>query len=74
MVVMPSTCPECGASGGEPHVQPCSFQETYDAARNPLIEWLVSLPAEYERLKANARRTGSPYRATANADGDAARP
>ena len=23
MVVMPRCCPECGAAGGEPHVQPC---------------------------------------------------
>ena len=59
MVVMPSACPECGAAGGEPHVQPCSFQERYEAARTPLIEWLVSLHAEYAHLKANARRTQS---------------
>jgi hypothetical protein len=23
MFVMPRACPECGAAGGEPHVQPC---------------------------------------------------
>ena len=59
MAVMPSACPECGAAGGEPHVQPCSFQQTYEAGRNPLIEWLVSLHAEYARLKAHARGTRS---------------
>ena len=55
MNVMPSACPECNAAGGEPHVQPCSFQQTHDVAHSPLIEWLVSLPAEYERLKAHAQ-------------------
>ena len=54
MVTMPRACPECGAAGGEPHVEPCSFQQRYDAARGPLAEWLASLPAEYERLKARA--------------------
>jgi len=54
MSVMPRACPECGAAGGEPHVQRCSFHQRYEAARGPLIEWLASLPAEYERLKANA--------------------
>ena len=57
MDVMPSACPECGVAGGEPHVQPCSFQEKYEAACSPLIEWLMNLHAEYDRLKANARRT-----------------
>ena len=52
-LTMPPTCPECGAGGGEPHVQPCSFQQ-YEAAHGPLFEWLASLPAEYERLKARA--------------------
>jgi hypothetical protein len=54
MFVMPRACPECGAASGEPHLQPCSFQQRYEAARGPLIEWLSRLPAEYERLKARA--------------------
>ena len=54
MLAMPRRCPECGATGGDPHVQPCSFQQRYDAAGGPLAEWLASLPAEYERLKAIA--------------------
>ena len=54
MVVMPRCCPECGAAGGEPHVEPCSFHQRYEAARGPLIEWLARLPAKYERLKACA--------------------
>jgi hypothetical protein len=54
MVVMPRSCPECGAAGGEPHVQPCSFHQRYEAACGPLFAWLASLPAEYERLKARA--------------------
>ncbi len=54
MFVMPRACPECRATGGEPHVQPCSFHQRYEAARGPLIEWLAGLPAEYERLKARA--------------------
>ena len=53
MLPMPRGCPECGAAASEPHVHPCSFQERYQAAaRSPLFEWLASLPAEYERLKA----------------------
>ena len=59
MAVMPSACPECGAAGGEPHVQPCSFQQRYEAGCNTVNEWLLSLHAEYARLKANARRTRS---------------
>ena len=54
MFVLPRACPERGAAGGEPHVQPCSFRQRYEAARGPLIGWLASLPAEYERLKARA--------------------
>ena len=54
MSLMPRTCPDCGAAGGEPHIQPCSFEQRYEAARGPLLEWLASLPAEYERLKARA--------------------
>ena len=54
MVVMPRACPECGAAGGEPHVQQCSFDQRYEAAGGPLAVWLASLPAEYERLKARA--------------------
>ena len=51
---MPKVCPECGAAGGEPHVQSCSFHQRYEAARGPLFARLASLPAEYERLKARA--------------------
>ena len=51
---MPKACPECNAAGGEPHVQPCSFQQRYEAARGPLLEWLVSLSEVYEQLKARA--------------------
>lgn len=54
MVVMPCACPECGAAAGEPHVQPCSFHQRYEAASSPLVEWLASLPAEYQRLKERA--------------------
>lgn len=54
MFAMPRRCPECGAAGGEPHFEPCSFHQLYEAARSPLVEWLASLPAEYERLKARA--------------------
>jgi hypothetical protein len=54
MYTMPSGCPECAAAAGEPHVAPCSFQQRYEAALSPLVEWLAGLPAEYERLKARA--------------------
>ena len=54
MIAMPQRCPECGAAGGEPHVQPCSFHQRCKAASSPLVEWLATLPAEYERLKALA--------------------
>ena len=54
MIAMPRRCPECGATGGNPHVEPCSFQQRYEAASSPLAEWLASLPAEYARLKASA--------------------
>ena len=55
MLPIPRGCPECGAAAGEPHVHPCSFHERYEAAaHSPLFEWLASLPAEYERLKARA--------------------
>ena len=55
MLAMPRGCAECGASAGEAHRQSCSFHERYEAAvRSPLGEWLASLPAEYERLKAQA--------------------
>jgi hypothetical protein len=54
MFAMPRECPECGAAAGEAHVQACSFHQRYEAARGPLFEWLASLPAEYERLKARA--------------------
>jgi hypothetical protein len=54
-------CPECGAVAGEMHLQPCSFHERYEAAaRSPLVEWLASLPAEYERLKAHAAANAVP--------------
>ena len=59
MIVMPRRCPECGAAGGEPHVQPCSFHHRYEAACSPLVEWLASLPVEYERLKARAAANAS---------------
>jgi hypothetical protein len=42
------------AAGGEPHVRPCSFHQRYEAVNGPLVEWLASLPAEYERLKTRA--------------------
>jgi len=54
MYTVPLKCPECSAAAGERHVQPCSFHQRYEAARGPLFEWLASLPAEYERLKARA--------------------
>ena len=54
MYPVPLQCPECGAAAGEPHGQPCSFHQRYEAARGPLFEWLASLPSEYERLKARA--------------------
>jgi hypothetical protein len=55
MLSMPGGCPECGATAGDTHVHPCSFQQRYEAAaRSGLLEWLASLPAEYERLKARA--------------------
>jgi len=52
MSLMPRACPECGAAGGEPHVEPCSFERRWRAADSPLAEWLANLPEEYERLKA----------------------
>jgi len=52
MSLMPRACPECGTSAGESHLQSCSFDQRYEAAGSPLIEWLASLPAVYERLKA----------------------
>ena len=53
MYATPRKCPECGVAADEPHVHPCSFHERYEAAkRGPLIDWLASLPAHYERLKA----------------------
>ena len=58
MSSMPRACPECGAAGGEAHVQSCSFDRRYEAAGTPLIEWLADLPAVYERLK--ARDHGDP--------------
>ena len=55
MSPMPRGCPECSAVAGAPHLQSCSFNQRYEAAaRSPLVEWLASLPAEYERLKARA--------------------
>ena len=55
MFAAPPGCPECGAAAGQPHSRACSFHERYEAAgRGPVIEWLASLPAEYERLKARA--------------------
>lgn len=52
MYAVPLKCPECGATAGEMHVEPCSFHQRYQAACGPLVEWLASLPSEYERLKA----------------------
>ena len=54
MDAVPLQCPECGAAAGEPHLQPCSFRQRYEATHGPLFEWLASLPSEYERLKARA--------------------
>lgn len=54
MSAMPLRCPECGAAAGEVHVQPCAFDQRYQAACGPLLKWLAGLPAEYERLKARA--------------------
>jgi len=54
MSVMPRTCPECGAAGGERHAQACSFERRIERAGSPLVDWLTSLPAEYERLKSQA--------------------
>jgi hypothetical protein len=54
MSAMPLRCPECGAAAGELHAQACAFPQRYQAACGPLLEWLASLPAEYERLKARA--------------------
>ena len=54
MPVMPQGCPECGVAADEPHVEPCSFHQRYQATRGPLLEWLAGLPAEYARLKARA--------------------
>jgi len=66
MALMPSACPDCGAPGGEPHVQPCSYEETHETGRSSVAEWLVGLHAEYARLKANARQT----RPTIGMDGE----
>jgi len=58
-MLMRQGCLECGAVAGEQHRQTCSFTERYEAAaRSPLVEWLASLPAEYERLKARATAQG----------------
>ena len=58
MLAMPRICPECAAAAGESHVESCSFPKRYEAARGGLFEWLASLPAEYERLKARAAAAG----------------
>jgi hypothetical protein len=65
MVAMLRQCPECGAGAGEPHLQPCSFHQRYEAARGPLFEWLAGLPEEYERLK--AARESMPSRTAQSA-------
>jgi len=58
-MLMRRGCVECGAVAGEPHLERCIFMERYEAAaRSPLVEWLASLPAEYERLKASAAAQG----------------
>ena len=54
MTTMSRECPECGAAAGQAHRHPCSFHERYQAASDPVSEWLASLPAEYERLKARS--------------------
>ena len=60
MTTMPRGCPECGATADQPHVEPCSFHDRYQAACGPVAEWLASLPAEYERLKARSRQSAFP--------------
>ena len=58
-MLMSRDCVERGLVPGEPHLQLCLFEEHYEAAvRSPLVEWLASLPAEYERLKARAAAQG----------------
>ena len=63
MLAMPRSCPECGAAAGEPHVESCSFPKRYEAACGGLSEWLASLPAEYERLKARAAAAKNQFNA-----------
>ena len=55
MVAMLQQCPECGVAAGDRHSQGCAFHRRYAASSGPLFEWLASLPAEYERLKARSR-------------------
>ena len=54
MPAMPKACPECGAAGGEPHVQPCSYHQWYEVACGPQGAWHSTLPSKCERLKARA--------------------
>ena len=45
-------CPDCGAGPDVQHAHWCSRGERHEPPYGPLLEWLASLPREYERLKA----------------------
>ena len=64
MTTKPPECLECGAVPGQPHLTACSFHERFVAAGGPVAEWLASLPAEYERLKARAAQVAWPEQDT----------
>ncbi len=46
-------CPDCGAHSSAPHAHWCSSCRRHEPPHGPLLQWLASLPAEYERLKAH---------------------